>query len=26
MKMPMKCKVLVRETPGAHVAAEEGAA
>lgn len=26
MKMPMKCKVLIRETPGAHVAAEEGAA
>ncbi len=26
MKMPMKCKVLVRETPGAHVASEEGAA
>lgn len=25
MKMPMKCKVLVRETPGAH-ASEEGAA
>lgn len=25
MKMPMKCKVLVRETPGAH-ATEEGAA
>lgn len=23
MKMPMKCKVLVRETPGAHVASEE---
>ena len=26
MKMPMKCKVLVRETPGARVASEEGAA
>ena len=25
MKMPMKCKVIVRETPGAH-ASEEGAA
>ncbi|MCA9834181.1 MAG: 50S ribosomal protein L16 [Thermomicrobiales bacterium] len=25
MKMPMKCKVMVRETPGAH-AVEEGAA
>lgn len=26
MKMPMKCKVLIRETPGAHVASEEGVA
>lgn len=26
MKMPMKCKVLVRETPGAQAPAEEGAA
>ena len=26
MKMPMKCKVLVRETPGAHASEEEGAA
>jgi large subunit ribosomal protein L16 len=26
MKMPMKCKVLVRVTPGAHVASEEGVA
>lgn len=26
MKMPMKCKVMVRETPGAHVSTEEGAA
>ena len=26
MKMPMKCKVLVRETPGARVTSEEGAA
>ncbi len=26
MKMPMKCKVMIRETPGARVATEEGAA
>lgn len=26
MKMPMKCKVLVRETPGSHAVSEEGAA
>ncbi len=26
MKMPMKCKTLVRETPGAHASEEEGAA
>lgn len=26
MKMPMKCKVMVRETPGARVTSEEGAA
>jgi len=26
MKMPMGCKVLVRETPGAPAAQEEGAA
>lgn len=26
MKMPMKCKVLVRETPGVAAQAEEGAA
>lgn len=26
MKMPMKCKVLVRETPGARHVSEEGAA
>ena len=26
MKMPMKCKVLVRETPGSRVTSEEGAA
>lgn len=26
MKMPMKCKVMVRETPGARAVSEEGAA
>lgn len=26
MKMPMKCKVMIRETPGARVVSEEGAA
>lgn len=26
MKMPMKCKVMIRETPGARVTSEEGAA
>jgi large subunit ribosomal protein L16 len=26
MKMPMKCKVMVRETPGARTTSEEGAA
>ena len=26
MKMPMKCKVMVRETPGARTVSEEGAA
>lgn len=26
MKMPMKCKVLIRETPGARAHSEEGAA
>jgi len=26
MKMPMKCKVMIRETPGSRVSTEEGAA